>query len=205
MRRFYKIIFLFFITGHGYTQALPRPKLVVGIVVDQMRWDYLYRYYDRYSSTGGFKRMLTQGNSCENTLIPYIPTVTAPGLSSIYSGSVPAISGITGNTWWDNELNRSVNCVEDKTVHTIGSTSQAGQMSPRNMLVNTICDELRLATNFRSKVIGISAKDRSAILASGFSANGAYWYDTATGNWISSSYYMTDYCKLKSFTHFKSG
>ena len=89
MWRFYKIIFLLLIAGNGYTQALPRPKLVVGIVVDQMRWDYLYRYYDRYSVSGGFKKMLNQGNSCENTLIPYIPTVTAPGLSSIYSGSVP--------------------------------------------------------------------------------------------------------------------
>ncbi len=173
-------------------QGIARPKLIVGIVVDQMRWDYLYRYYDRYAATGGFKRMLNQGFSCENTLIPYAPTVTACGHSSIYSGSVPAISGITGNFWWDNEEMRSVYCTEDKTVNTVGSNSSLGKMSPRNMLVTTICDELRLATNFKSKVIGISIKDRGAILTAGHSANAAYWYDNTVGNWITSTYYMNE-------------
>ena len=95
-------------------ENLQRPKLVVGLVVDQMRWDYLYRYYDRYDANGGFKRLLKQGFSCENTMIPYTPTVTACGHSCIYTGSVPAIHGITGNIWWDNEQNREVYCTEDK-------------------------------------------------------------------------------------------
>jgi predicted AlkP superfamily pyrophosphatase or phosphodiesterase len=169
-----------------------RPKLVVGIVVDQMRWDYLYRYYDRYQSDGGFKRFLQQGFTAENTLIPYTPTITACGHTCIYTGSVPAVHGISGNAWWDKELQRSVYCTEDKTVKSVGTTGTNGEMSPRNMLTNTICDELRLATNFRSKVVGIAIKDRGGILPAGHSANAAYWYDSKTGDWITSTYYMND-------------
>jgi predicted AlkP superfamily pyrophosphatase or phosphodiesterase len=172
------------------TTAQPpaRPKLVVGFVVDQMRWDFLYRYANRFGNTG-FKRLLREGFSCENTMIPYAPTVTACGHTCIYTGSVPAIHGITGNAWWDNQLNREVYCSEDKSVTTVGSKTTAGEMSPRNMLTNTITDELRLATNFRSKVIGIAIKDRGAILPAGHSANAAYWYDGDSGSWISSTYY----------------
>jgi predicted AlkP superfamily pyrophosphatase or phosphodiesterase len=174
------------------SQSLQRPKLVVGIVVDQMRWDYLYRYYDRYAVNGGFKRMLNQGFTCENTLIPYAPTITACGHSCIYTGSVPAINGITGNFWWDNLQMRSVYCTEDKSVKTVGSTTALGLMSPKNLLVTTICDELRLATNFRSKVIGVALKDRGGILPAGHSANAAYWYDNTIGDWITSTYYMSE-------------
>jgi predicted AlkP superfamily pyrophosphatase or phosphodiesterase len=169
-----------------------RPKLVVGIVVDQMRWDYLYRYYDRYAEDGGFKQLLNDGFSCENTMIPYLPTVTACGHTSIYTGSVPAIDGITGNEWWDYTISEMVYCTGDSNTKTIGSNTDAGKMSPRNLLVTTIGDEIRLANNFRSKVIGIALKDRAAILPAGHSANGAYWYDDKTGDWISSSYYMAD-------------
>jgi predicted AlkP superfamily pyrophosphatase or phosphodiesterase len=173
-------------------EDIQRPKLVVGLVVDQMRWDYLYRYYDRYDANGGFKRMLKQGFTCENTMIPYTPTVTACGHSCIYSGTVPAISGITGNFWWDKEQMRSVYCTEDKNVNTVGSSTALGKMSPKNMLVTTIGDELRLATNFRSKVIGLSLKDRGGILPAGHSANAAYWYDNTNGNWITSTWYMNE-------------
>jgi predicted AlkP superfamily pyrophosphatase or phosphodiesterase len=173
-------------------QPVPRPKLVVGLVVDQMRWDYLYRYYDRYVAKGGFKRLLNQGFSCENTMIPYTPTVTGCGHSSIYTGSVAAVSGITGNLWWDRQQMRAVYCTEDKEVNTVGSSSALGKMSPKNLLVTTICDELRLATNFRSKVIGIALKDRGGILTAGHSANAAYWYDNTNGNWITSTYYMNE-------------
>jgi predicted AlkP superfamily pyrophosphatase or phosphodiesterase len=182
-----------------HTQAQPvkkpnspisRPKLVVGIVVDQMRWDYLYRYYSRYKVNGGFRRMLDKGFTCENTFIPYAPTVTACGHTCIYTGSVPAVHGITGNAWWDKLQRRNVYCTEDTTVTTIGAVEGVnGKQSPRNMLVTTICDELRIATNFRSKVIGIAIKDRGGILPAGHSANGAYWYDGRNGNWITSSYY----------------
>jgi predicted AlkP superfamily pyrophosphatase or phosphodiesterase len=192
MRRLLTLLLGFSVSITISAQAIPRPKLVVGIVIDQMRWDYLYRYYNRYESNGGFKRMLNQGFSCENTLIPYAPTITACGHSCIFTGSVPAINGITGNLWWDNQQMRSVYCVEDKTVSTVGSTSLLGQMSPRNLLVTSICDEMRLATNFQSKTIGIALKDRGSILPAGHSANAAYWYDNTVGNWISSTFYMNN-------------
>ena len=187
------LVFLAFISIYGSNaQNIQRPKLVVGIVVDQMRWDYLYRYIDRYAPDGGFKRLLGQGFTCENTFIPYMPTVTACGHTCVYTGSVPAITGITDNVWWDNLENRSMYCTDDNTVKSVGTSSQAGQMSPRNLLVTTIGDELRLATNFRGKVIGIALKDRASILPAGHSANAAYWYDNSTGNWITSTYYMSD-------------
>jgi len=174
-------------------EKISRPKLVVGIVIDQMRWDYLYRYYNRYASKGGFRRLITQGFSCENTFIPYIPTITACGHSGIYSGSVPAITGIAGNNWWDYNQGRNVYCTDDSSVRTVGATTvEVGKMSPRNLLVTTIGDELRLASNFRSKVVGIALKDRGGILPAGHSANAAYWYDGRTGNWVTSTYYMND-------------
>ncbi|WP_432708405.1 alkaline phosphatase PafA [Pedobacter sp.] len=175
----------------NYPTTVARPKLVVGMVIDQMKWDYLYRYYDRYSN-GGFKRLVNDGFSAENTYISYTPTYTACGHASVYTGSVPAINGIIGNSWFDPKLSRDVYCTEDNDMQTVGSTSNAGKMSPKNMLSNSITDELKLATNFKSKVIGIAMKDRGAILPAGHSADGAYWYDGATGNWITSTYYRKD-------------
>ncbi len=173
------------------SNSVLRPKLMVGLVVDQMRWDYLYRYYDRYQA-GGFKRMLNEGFTCDNTQIDYIPTVTAAGHTCIYTGSVPAIHGIAGNDFIIQSTGKSLYCTEDSTVKTVGSTSNAGEMSPRNLLTSTVTDELRLATNFRSKVIGIALKDRGGILPAGHAANAAYWFDDALGNWITSTYYMKD-------------
>jgi hypothetical protein len=171
--------------------AVSRPKLVVGIVVDQMRWDYLYRYYERYSADG-FKRFLSKGFSCENTFIPYTPTYTAAGHACVYTGSVPAINGIIGNNWYRRDLKRNWYCTDDSTVSSVGSVSSAGKMSPVNMLTTTITDELRLSNNFQSKTIGIALKDRGAILPAGHAANAAYWFDNATGGWITSTYYMNE-------------
>lgn len=172
-------------------ETIQRPKLVVGIVIDQMRWDYLYRFNPLYKANGGFKRLLGEGFSCDNTLIPYTPTVTACGHTCVYTGSVPSVHGITGNNWWDNQLMKTVYCSEDKTVNGVGGKAREdGQMSPRNLLTTTICDELRLATNFKSKVIGVALKDRGSILPAGHSANAAYWYEGKSGNFITSTYYM---------------
>jgi len=174
------------------TGTLARPKLVVGIVVDQMRWDYLYRYYDRYSENG-FKRLLNEGFSCDNTQIDYIPTNTGPGHSCIYTGSVPALHGIAGNDFIVQSTGLSMYCAQDTSARSVGAPeTAAGQMSPRNLLTNTVTDELRLATNFRSKVIGIALKDRGGIFPAGHTANAAYWLDDKTGNWITSTYYMKD-------------
>ncbi|HVI49524.1 MAG TPA: alkaline phosphatase PafA [Chitinophaga sp.] len=172
-------------------QSNEKPKLIVGIVVDQMRWDYLYRYADRYES-GGFKRLLGEGFSCENTYISHLPSFTAVGHSTVYTGSVPAIHGITGNDWTDQETGRKWYCTEDTIVQSVGSTSSAGRMSPRNLLASTITDELRMATNFRSKVAGVSLKDRASILPAGHTPNGAFWLDDSNGSFITSTYYMKE-------------
>jgi len=193
-RLLYTVMFIGFLlceSSVSHAQVLSRPKLVVGIVVDQMRWDYLYRYYDRYGQSG-FKRLMNEGFSCENTFINYLPSYTAVGHSTIFTGSVPAIHGITGNDWIDQTTGRSWYCTEDTTVQSVGTSSPEGKMSPRNLLVSTITDELRLGTNFQSKVIGVSLKDRAAILPAGHTANGAFWFDDATGNFITSTYYMND-------------
>ena len=125
-------------------QNVSRPKLVVGIVVDQMRWDYLYRYYDRYT-TDGFKRLINDGFSCDNTFINYLPSYTAVGHTTIFTGSVPSLHGIAGNDWTDQLTGKSVYCTDDSTVQTVGATSTWGKMSPRNLLTSTITDELSLA------------------------------------------------------------
>lgn len=171
--------------------TIARPKIVVGIVIDQMRWDYLYRFNNRFSK-GGFKRMLESGYSFNNTYLPYLPSYTAVGHSSIYTGSIPAIDGIVGNNWWEKSIGTNMYCTSDSTVQGVGGGDFAGKMSPKNLWVSTICDELRLATNFKSKVIGISLKDRGAILPAGHAANAAYWYDDRAGKWISSTYYMKE-------------
>ena len=175
------------------TTTIDKPKLVVGIVLDQMRWDYLQRFAPLFKTNGGFKRMMNNGFSCNNTMLPYTPTVTACGHTCIYTGSVPNIHGITGNDWFDNQLQKNVYCTQDDSVVGIGNVvGKVGKMSPKNMLVTTITDELRLATNFKSKVIGIAAKDRGAILPAGHSANAAYWYNKETGSFISSSFYIQE-------------
>lgn len=171
------------------SSELEQPKLVVGIVVDQMAYDFLYRYWENYSD-GGFKRLVTQGFSCENTFYNYVPTYTGPGHASVYTGTVPAVHGIVSNDWYEKNTKSYMYCAEDKSVQTIGSVSNAGKMSPSNLLTTTICDELKLFNNMQSKVIGIALKDRGAILPAGHLADAAYWYDGSSNSWVSSSYYM---------------
>ena len=167
-----------------------KPKLVVGIVVDQMRWDYVNKFKPFFKTQNGFLKLMNQGASCNNNLIPYLPTVTACGHTAVYTGSTPAIHGITGNSWYDNIQQRMVYCVEDNSVQAVGiENSSAGKMSPLNVWTTTIGDELKLATNFKSKVFGVSLKDRGAIIPAGHSADGAFWYDSKSGNFISSTYY----------------
>ena len=169
------------------TAAIERPKLVVGIVVDQMRWDYLYRYQKRYTD-GGFKRLLGEGFSCENTMIPYVPSVTAIGHTCIYTGSVPSIHGIAGNNFVKE--GKKVYCTYDDSVKPVGTTSEAALMSPRNLWTSTIGDEMKIASNGRAKVVGVALKDRASILPAGHNPNGAFWFDDQTGCFITSSYYM---------------
>ncbi len=171
--------------------AVARPRLVVGIVVDQMRWDYLYRYYNRYGA-GGFRRLLNDGFSCEDTYISHLPAFTAVGHTTIFTGSVPSIDGIAGNDWIDQATGKSVYCTQDDSVQPVGGTSPAGNMSPRNLLATTITDELMLATNFQSRVVGVSLKDRASILPAGHTPTGAFWFDDVKGCFSTSTWYMKE-------------
>ncbi|HSC53179.1 MAG TPA: alkaline phosphatase PafA [Phnomibacter sp.] len=187
------VLMLLMVLGfQQFTTAQPyngkRPKLVVGLVVDQMRWDFLYRYYSRYGE-GGFKRLIAQGFSAENTLIPYAQSITAPGHACVYTGSTPAINGIVGNDWFDAQQGKGVYCVEDDSVQIVGGVANSDPMSPKNLFATTITDELRLATNFQSKVVGVAIKDRGAILPAGHTGT-AYWYEGANGSFVSSTWYM---------------
>jgi predicted AlkP superfamily pyrophosphatase or phosphodiesterase len=173
-------------------QSIERPKLVVGLVIDQMRWDYLYRYYDKFEK-GGFKRLLNDGFSLNNVHINYVPTVTAIGHTTIYTGSVPAIHGIAGNDWMDKITGKNTYCTADETVQSVGTADKkVGQHSPKNLWSTTVTDQLRLATNFQGKVIGVSLKDRASILPAGHNPNGAFWFDDTSGNFITSTYYMNE-------------
>ncbi|HEY1872451.1 MAG TPA: alkaline phosphatase PafA [Chitinophagaceae bacterium] len=196
MKKTTPLLILCFLMISAYSQSvntalLQRPKLIVGIVVDQMRWDYLYRYYDVYGNDG-FKRLINDGFSCENTMINCLPSFTAVGHSTIFTGSVPALDGIAGNDWIDQLTGKVVYCTDDSTVQSVGAVNALdGNMSPRNLLVSTITDELRIATNFQSKVVGISLKDRASILPAGHTGNAAFWLDDASGHFITSTYYMS--------------
>ena len=167
------------------------PKLVVGIVVDQMRFDYLTRFWDRYSEDG-FKRMVNKGFNAKNHHFNYIPTATGPGHASVYTGTTPSIHGILGNNWYDKFAQEVVYCAGDENYHALGTENKQG-MAPTRMLTTTITDQLRIHYQFRSKVIAMSIKDRGAVLSGGHSANAAYWFEGgSTGNWISSTYYMDE-------------
>ncbi len=184
------IILMMLLTGVTvFGKGIERPKLVVGIVVDQMRWDYLTYYYDKYGE-GGLKRLWNEGFNCDNNMINYVPTVTAIGHSSAYTGSVPALTGIAGNNFILNGKN--VTSVMDTTEVAVGSDpkNSAGKCSPRNLLANTIGDQLKIATDFKAKVYSVAIKDRAAILPGGHAADGAFWWDKKAGNFITSSYYM---------------
>ncbi len=169
-----------------------RPKLVVGIVVDQMRYDYLTRFENKFGD-GGFKRMMHEGFNCKNNHFNYVPTYTGPGHASIYTGTTPKYHGIIGNNWYDKSIKETVYCAGDDAVESIGTKDGAGKMSPRRMLTTTIGDENRLFTQLRGKTIGVSLKDRGAVLPAGHSANAAYWFHGRDeGAWITSSFYMDE-------------
>jgi predicted AlkP superfamily pyrophosphatase or phosphodiesterase len=167
-----------------------KPKVVVGLVIDQMRWDYLYRYQNRYGKNG-FSRLLSQGISYENALIPYAPTVTAAGHATIYTGAVPAIHGVVSNGWIDRLSGKYQYCADDTTVFAVGTKkdSKEGKMSPRNMFSSTIGDQLKLATAQKSRTFSIALKDRGAIFPGGHSCNMAFWLEDENAHWITSSYY----------------
>ncbi|KXX70905.1 alkaline phosphatase PafA [Flammeovirga sp. SJP92] len=186
-----KVMLILMLIGQFTYAQLPdeKPKLVVGIVVDQMRYDYVSRYWSKYSE-GGFKRLMKEGFSTSNGYFNYAPTKTGPGHASIYTGTTPAYHGIVSNDFYSRDEQKVVYCAEDESVNTVGDKNENSKMSPQRLMSTTWTDELKLASNQKSKVISISMKDRGAIFPAGHLADGAYWMDDASGNWVSSSFYV---------------
>ena len=169
----------------------PKSKLIIGIVVDQMRYDYLTKFYTKYGD-GGFKKLMKNGYNLENVHYNYIPTYTAVGHTSIYTGTTPTNHGIVSNNWYDKYAKKSIYCVDDDNYKTVGATT-GGNKSPFRLQTTTVSDQLKLAQNMRGKTIGISIKDRSAILPVGHTADAAYWFEGGNiGKFISSSFYLNE-------------
>ena len=180
----YTLLLMFCVGGFAFGQT---PKLVVGIVVDQMCYDYLYRF-DHNFSKDGFRRFLNKGVNCKTTTYNYVPTYTGPGHASIYTGTTPSNHGIVANDWYDRNQGKSVYCVQDTTVRAVGSVSKYGKASPHFLETTTLTDQLKL-TYPSSKVVSISIKDRGAVLPGGHLSDGTYWFDFQTGTFITSTYY----------------
>lgn len=195
MKRYFLLLLalvLFFSSCKKAEQKTTKPKLVVGIVVDQMRYDYLTKYADRYEKDG-FNRLLNNGFSLTNAHFNYIGTYTAVGHTSVYTGTTPDHHGIIANNWYDKYLKQRIYCVDDANYNSIGADGDYGKKSPKRLFTTTITDQLRLAQNMRGKTIGIAIKDRSSVLPAGHTANAAYWYHGKNeNNWITSSYYMNE-------------
>lgn len=194
MNRFFIFTCIAFFSVHTiHAQPVAeQPKLVIGIVVDQMRYDYIHRFWNKFSDKG-FKRLVNEGFWCKDTRYNYVPTYTGPGHASIYTGTTPSRHGIVSNDWYERDASEMVYCTGDKTFKAVGCPdSKAGRMSPKRLLAATIGDELKLVTHGQSKVFGIALKDRGAILPAGHAANAAFWFDSKCGNWISSTYYMNE-------------
>lgn len=186
-----KLFFLFWLFAAIAVAAADaaRPRLVLVIIIDQFRYDYLTRFRSDYK--GAFDQMLTRGAVFSNAYYEHFPTVTAVGHSTVLTGALPSTSGIVANDWYDREAGRQVTSVGDISVRLLGGMGEAGA-SPRQLAVSTVGDELKIASSGKSKVIGISLKDRAAILPAGHSADAAYWFDGKSGHFVSSTYYFPD-------------
>ena len=194
MKRLAFLLFTGLLTFQAFSQekSQEQPKLVVGIVVDQMRYDYLTRFWDRFGEDG-FKKLINEGYNFKNNHFNYVPTYTGPGHASVYTGTSPMNHGIIGNGWYDKFIHESVYCAGDDSVEPVGTEDDAGKMSPHRMKTTTVSDENRLHTQMRGKTIGVSIKDRGSILPAGHTANAAYWFHgDDEGKWITSSFYMEE-------------
>jgi predicted AlkP superfamily pyrophosphatase or phosphodiesterase len=186
-RKILILVFLLFAFTNAF--ASQKPKFIVGIVVDQMTNDYLTRFYKKFSEKG-FKRFLNGGFYFKNSTYEYVPTLTAPGHTCIYTGSVPSLTGIIANEWYDRENNKIVYCADDKSVTAVGTHTNKEKYSPKNLKASTITDEF-LKANPNSRVISISGKNRGAVFAGGHLGK-SFWYDDVSGNFITSTYYMNE-------------
>lgn len=175
-------------TAHA---QIERPKLVVGIMVDQMKQEYIWRFESDFGN-GGFKRLMNEGFAAKNGHYNYASTSTGPGHASVYTGTTPSVHGIVNNSWYNRLLKESLYCAEDSTVSSVGGSIRNGRISPRNLYSSTITDELKVSTMYKGKVIAMSIKDRGSALPGGHYSDGSYWYDSSTGNFMTSTYYMKE-------------
>ncbi len=182
-----------------------RPKLIVVIVIDQLRGDYLERYRDQFGE-GGFRLLLDHGADFTDCDYNYANTRTAPGHSTLFTGAYSDGHGIMANEWWDPRKKRMVTSVEDEATKIVGLASDKPGASPHNLLSDTLGDELKLATQGKSRVFSIALKDRAAVFPAGFAGDGAYWIDHKSGAWITSSYYRSELPKwVQDFNNSKPG
>lgn len=205
MKKSLLIVVFVFLNSNIFAQKeihSEKPKLVVGIVVDQMRYDYLTKFWDKFEEEG-FKRMITEGFNFKNNHFNYVPTYTGPGHTSVWTGTSPMNHGIIGNNFYNKFENKKVYCAGDPEVTPVGTESSAGKMSPHRMKTTTVADQNRLHTQMRGKTIGVSIKDRGSILPAGHTANAAYWFHGSDeGRWITSSFYMDELPKwVKDFNN----
>ncbi len=184
---------LFNLTFATKTNELSKrnPKLIVSIVVEGLRADYLTRFKDRFSENG-LKRLIDSSYYCKNARVNYIKPSSAPSHASIFTGAVPSIHGIVGNTWLNESHEMYTYCVSDPEVRYVGIKENRAGVSPKNLKANTIGDQLKISTNFKSKVVSISVSDRAAILSGGRGADVAYFFDTQSAKWVSSDYYIDE-------------
>jgi len=164
------------------------PQLVIGIVIQDMRYDYLYRFWDNFGD-GGFRKLIDEGTLCKNATYNYMLTQNAPGLATIVSGCEPAIHGIVSDNWFQRLQSKKEDAIYDEKEKTIGPNPDGYHFSPGNLLTTTVFDELKLFNNFRSKVVSVSLEANGAIIPAGHLGDEAFWFDDATGKWVTSTYY----------------
>ncbi|MFC2118187.1 alkaline phosphatase family protein [Bacteroidota bacterium] len=181
-------LFLIINTSYGQNSGYSKPKLIIGIVIDQMRYEYIYRYWNNFGEKG-FKKLINNGALCTNAETGFLLNQSASSHASISTGAFPSTHGIISDEWYSRLSNKIIKCAVDPNTETIGSDSEDGRRSPIHLFSGTIGDEMKL-NNKKSKIIGISLKDHSAIFMAGHIIDAAYWFDSETGNWISSSFYM---------------
>lgn len=167
-----------------------KPKLIVEIIVSQMRYDYVHRYWDKFGEDG-FKMLVNEGAFCKNAKYNYLLTQSYPGIATISTGANPMVHGIIANKWYNKSSNSQVDAVADDKMNTIGGSFFSGKFSPKQITTSTFGDELGLYDPL-SKVVGISLDAGSAILSTGHNPTGSYWFDAEKGNWVSSSFFMSD-------------
>ena len=186
------ILLSFCISAQSEKKVNENPRLVVGIVVDQMKYEYIPKFWNKYGNNG-FKRLVSQGFNAKNAHYSYAVTSTAPGHATVVTGTTPNYHGIVGNEWFNPSLNKEIYCVDDFLQKSVGTLSDEGKKSPRSLQTTTISDENRISSNFKAKTFSVALKDRSAVLSGGHTSKMSYWFNAKNeGKFITSSYYMNE-------------